>query len=126
MRHSKGGSMRKYLAVVAAAFLFNLTAAFADPVGRYFVEGSDPGKPNNTYTGTVTVEQTGDTYSVVWLIGGTKFVGTGIGNKDFIAVSYRSGNNTGLALYGPKDGGWNGVWTYAGGTTMGVERWVRR
>jgi hypothetical protein len=121
-----GGSMRKYFAVIAAALLLSLTAAFADPVGKYFVEGTDPGKPSSTYTGTVTVEKTGETYSVVWVIGGTKYVGTGIGNKDFIAVSYRSGNNTGLALYAPTSEGWLGVWTYAGGTQMGTDRWVRR
>ncbi len=118
--------MRKFFAIIAAALVFSITAAFADPVGRYFVEGTDPGNSSGTYTGTVTVEKTGETYSVVWLIGGTRFVGTGIGNKDFLAVSYRSGNNTGLALYGPDGSGWAGVWTYAGGTRMGAERWVRR
>jgi hypothetical protein len=118
--------MRKYFAVIAAALLFSVTAAFADPVGSYFVEGTDPGRPDNKYTGTVTVEKTGETYSVVWVIGGTKYVGTGIGNKDFLAVSYRSGNQTGLALYGPQGSGWAGVWTYAGGSQMGTDRWVRR
>ena len=44
----------------------------------------------------MTVRKTGETYSVVWVVGGTRYIGTGIGNKDFIAVSYRSGNNTGL------------------------------
>ena len=118
--------MRKILAVVGAAILFSVTAALADPVGRYTVEGTDPGKPNSTYSGTVTVEKTGDTYKVVWVIGGTQYVGTGIGNKDFLAVSYKSGNNTGLALYGPNGDGWAGVWTYAGGTQMGTDVWVRR
>ena len=118
--------MRKFFAVIAAALVFSVTAAFADPAGRYFVEGTDPGKPNSTYTGTVTVEKTGDTYKVVWVIGGTQYVGTGIGNKDFLAVSYKSGSQTGLALYGPSGDGWTGVLTYAGGTQMGTDRWVRR
>ncbi len=118
--------MRKLFAAVAAALFFSLTAAFAEPVGRYFVEGTDPGKPGSKYTGTVTVEKTGETYSVVWVIDGARYVGTGIGNKDFLAVSYRSGNQTGLALYGPQGDGWMGVWTYAGGSTMGTDRWVRR
>jgi hypothetical protein len=117
--------MRKYIAVIAATLLFSLTAAFADPAGRYFVEGTSPNDPT-VYTGTVTVEKTGETYSVIWVIGGTKYVGTGIGNKDFLAVSYRSGNNTGLALYGLDGERWTGVWTYAGGTKMGAERWTRR
>lgn len=118
--------MRQFLAAVAATLILSVTAAFADPVGRYFVEGTDPGKPNSSYTGTVTVEQTGDTYKVVWDIEGTKYIGTGIGNKDFLAVSYKSGNNTGLALYAPNSNGWTGVWTYAGGTQMGTDKWVRR
>jgi hypothetical protein len=118
--------MRQFIAAIAAALIFSVTAAFADPVGRYTVEGTDPGKPNSAYKGTVTVEQTGDTYKVVWDIEGTKYIGTGIGNKDFLAVSYRSGNQTGLALYAPSGSGWTGVWTYAGGTQMGTDSWVRR
>ena len=117
--------MRKFFAVIAAALVFSVTAAFADPAGRYFVEGTDPGKPNSTYTGTVTVEKTGDTYKVVWVIGGTQYVGTGIGNKDFLAVSYKSGSDTGLALYGADGGNWVGVWTYAGGKELGPETWKR-
>lgn len=118
--------MRKLLAVAAAALLFSITAAFADPVGRYDVDGTNPGGNSGSYSGTVSVERTGQTYRVVWLIGGERYVGTGIGNKDFLAVSYRSGNQTGLALYGPDGDGWTGVWTYAGGTQMGTDHWTRR
>jgi hypothetical protein len=69
--------------------------------------------------------KTGDTYRVTWIVGGTRYVGTGIGDKNFIAVSYRSGNNTGLALYGADDDGWQGVWTYADGRQIGTETWKR-
>jgi hypothetical protein len=118
--------MRKLLATVAAALLFSVTAAFADPVGRYNVEGTNPGANGSSYSGTVSVERTGQTYKVVWVIGGERFIGTGIGNKDFLAVSYRSGSQTGLALYAPDGDGWAGVWTYAGGTQMGTEHWTER
>lgn len=117
--------MRRYFAVAAAALLFSVTAAFADPVGKYSVKGTNPGT-GTSYTGTVSVERTGDTYKIVWVIGGTRYVGTGIGNKDFLAVSYRAGSDTGLALYGPDGDNWIGVWTYAGGTEMGTDRWTRR
>jgi hypothetical protein len=118
--------MRMLASLAAAAVIFGAGIAYAaDPEGEYDVEGSNPGG-NGTYSGTVTVEKTGDTYRVVWDIGGTKYVGTGIGNKDFIAVSYRSGNNTGLALYGEDGGNWVGIWTYAGGKTVGAERWKRQ
>jgi hypothetical protein len=115
--------MRCLLALAAALLLSS--AALADPIGRYDVQGSNPGS-GSTYSGTVTVERTGETYRVVWVVGDTRYVGTGIGNKDFIAVSYRAGRDTGLALYGQSTSGWVGVWTYADGRQIGTEQWQRR
>lgn len=116
--------MRKSF-IVGAALLWSAATAFAaDPVGRYSVEGANPGG-GGKYTGTVTVTKTGETYSVIWVVGGTRYIGTGIGNKDFIAVSYRSGSDTGLALYGADGGNWAGIWTYAGGKQVGPEIWKR-
>jgi hypothetical protein len=97
------------------AFLVGCNVALADPVGRYDCEGTNPGKDTG-YKCTVVVERTGDTYSVKW----------NVGDKEFIAVSYSSGNQTGLALYAPEGDNWQGVWTYAGGRRIGAERWVRR
>ena len=105
--------------------MLSAAAAFAaDPVGSYTVEGNNPGGGSH-YSGTVTISRTGDTYRVVWVVGSTRYVGTGIGDKDFIAVSYRSGNDTGLALYGSDGGNWKGLWTYAGGREVGTEIWKR-
>ena len=118
--------MRHLPALAAAALLWSSVAAFAaEPVGTYAVEGANPGGGGG-YTGTVTVDKTGETYRVVWVVGGTRYVGTGIGNREFIAVSYRSGNDTGLALYGAEGGNWIGIWTYAGGRQVGAERWLRQ
>jgi hypothetical protein len=61
------------------------------------VSGTNPGHANSRYSGSVVVTRTGDTYRVVWTIAGQQYEGTGVGNNDFIAVSYRSGNQTGLA-----------------------------
>jgi hypothetical protein len=116
--------MRTALASVVGLML-TATMAFADPVGEYEVHGTNPGG-GGRYSGTVTVDKTGDTYRVVWNIGGTRYVGTGIGDKNFIAVSYRSGNNTGLALYGSKGENFEGVWAYSGGRQMGTEVWERQ
>ena len=44
----------------------------------------------------------------------------------FLAVSYKSGDNTGLALYGDDGDNWSGPWTYAGATTIGKEEWIRQ
>jgi hypothetical protein len=111
--------------LVAAVLLWGITAAFAaDPVGTYEVQGTSP--DGSTYSGTATVTQTGQTYKVIWQIGDEKYDGTAIGNKDFLAISYTSGSNSGLALYGEDGGNWKGVWTYAGGTKMGSEMWKRQ
>jgi hypothetical protein len=110
--------MRSLLA--AAALLWSVTIAFAaDPTGTYDVQGTSP--DGSTYSGTATISQTGQTFKVIWTIGSDKYTGTAIGNKDFLAVSYTSGSETGLALYGADGGNWKGVWTYAGGTKIGSE-----
>jgi hypothetical protein len=113
------------LLVVAVTLLWTVAAAYAaDPTGSYEVQGKNP--DGSTYEGTATVTKTGDTFKVIWEVGSEKYTGTAIGNKDFLAISYTSGNNqTGLALYGADGGNWKGVWTYAGGTTMGAELWKR-
>jgi hypothetical protein len=111
--------------IATAAILLSISGALAaDPEGTYNVEGQSPN--GSKYAGTVTVEKTGQTFSVIWLIAGTRYVGTGIGDKNFVAVSYQSGSDTGLALYGADGGNWTGVWTYAGGRSMGTEVWKRQ
>jgi hypothetical protein len=110
---------------VTVALLWSAVAAYAaDPVGKYTIKGTNPGN-NGTYGGTVTVTQTGETYRVIWVVGGTRYIGTGIGNKDFLAVSYKSGNDTGLALYGSDGGNWTGIWAYSGARQLGSEEWSR-
>jgi hypothetical protein len=119
--------MRALTAFISATVIVWSVAAFAaDPVGSYDVEGSNPGG-GSSYKGTVTVEKTGQTYRVIWVVGGTRYVGTGIGDHDFLAVSYKSDKDTtGLALYGSDGDGWKGIWTYAGGRQIGAEMWERQ
>lgn len=112
-------------AAAAAVFLFATPVLADDPVGSYGVVGNNPGG-GSSYQGEVVVERTGDTYRVTWTIAGTRYTGTGLGDGKFIAISYRSGNDTGLALYGANGADWQGVWTYAGGQQVGTERWTRR
>lgn len=114
------------MTLAAAILLLSSGLAFADPVGHYAVAGANPGG-DGKYSGEVTVEKTGDTYKVVWHVGDDTFIGTGIGAKDFTAISYKSGKDTGLALYAEQsDGSWEGYWTYAGGTQIGTERWIKK
>ena len=116
--------MRIVLITVLAVGLFGTTAWAGDPVGTYSVSGSNPG--GSSYSGTATVEKTGATYKVTWEVAGTHFEGTGIGDSRFLGVSYRAGDYSGLALYSPEGDDWVGVWTYAGGTELGKEKWTRR
>ena len=59
-------------------------------------------------------------------LGGKRYDGTGIGSSDFIAVSYRAGNDTGLALCAQDGEGWKGIWAYAGSQKLGTEVWERQ
>jgi hypothetical protein len=114
------------LATAVAAVTLSAAVALADPVGSYRVNGNNPGGGGG-YSGSVNVQRTGQTYRVTWDIGNQTFVGTGIGSRDFLAVSYRSGSQTGLALYAQQsDGTWEGVWTYAEGRQIGAEKWTPR
>jgi hypothetical protein len=116
--------MRRFF-VVSLALLWSAVAAYAaDPTGKYTIEGTNPGG-KGTYSGSVSVTKTGETYRVVWVVGGTRYIGTGIGDKNFLAVSYKSGNDTGLALYGADGGNWTGVWAYSGAQQLGAEAWKR-
>jgi hypothetical protein len=117
--------MRILSAAVAAALMLAAGPTLAQE-GQYRVQGSNPGG-GGSYAGTVTVQKTGQTYQVVWQVEGTRFVGTGIGGPDGLAVTYRSGNDTGVAIYVPgQQGGYEGVWTYAGARQIGQERWSLR
>ena len=115
--------MRGFIAGCVAVVLAG-TAALADPAGRYDVAGTNPS--GSTYSGSVTVQKTGDTYKVTWTIGGTRYNGTALGDDKFLAVSYTSGGDTGLALFGADGDEWKGVWTYAGGTKIGAEAWTKK
>src|SRR4029079_15723934 len=119
-----GGDMRVPTTAIVAFALLGADA-FADPVGQYSVSGFNPGNTTAIYNGTVTVKRTGDTYQVIWVIAGTRFVGTGIGSEDYLAVSLRSKNSSGLGLYASqKDGSWTGVSAFDGGTVIGTEKWT--
>ena len=103
-----------------------LSSAWAgDPAGSYSLVGSNPGGKGR-YAGTVTVERTGDTFRITWDIGNQTFVGTGIGGEKGFAMSFRSGNQTGVAIYGVKGNDWEGVWTFTGAKEVGGESWTRR
>jgi hypothetical protein len=112
-------------AACAAIMLSAGTAWAGDPAGTYDVKGSNPGS-GTAYSGTVTVERTGQTFRVIWKIGSETYIGTGIGDENGLSVAYRLGNQTGVAVYAALGANWSGVWTYAGSRTIGGEAWSRR
>ena len=132
---------RRLSAAFALVALSSSAAALANPVGSYDVVGRNPDS-GSEYRGRVTVSRTGETYKVVWNIGGTRYVGTGLGavmeNGTFrigaansadtlISVGYVSGNSFGMAFYIEQDdGSWEGVWTYGGSGRVATEQWYRR
>lgn len=127
--------------VTLAAWITLAVSAFAGPEGNYTVRGTNPGGQGE-YSGTVSVHQTGQTYSVIWNVGGVKYTGTGLGAEDSkgystmgpastgdssIAISYISDGSFGLAYYvEQEDGTWRGIWTYGGSNKIGTEVWIRR
>lgn len=95
----------------------------ADPSGRHVVAGTQLGG-DGKYTGDVTVTKTGDTYHVVWHVGGNTSTGTAIAVQDVMSIVFKSGNNYGLAMYHKNpDGYWIGYWTMDGDTKAGLETW---
>ncbi len=130
--------LRTVLFSFVGIFLFS-NFALAGPEGTYSVVGTDPGS-GNTYSGEVTVSRTGDTYSVVWIVDGTKYIGTGLGAATIngsatmgrasdadtaIAVSYIAESSFGLTFYVEQSNGqWKGIWTYGGSEKIGTEIWT--
>ncbi len=128
--------------IIAGLFLAVLaTVSHADPTGKYNVVGTNP-DTGSEYRGRVSVTRTGETYRVVWNIGGTRYIGTGLGalvssgrytvgpahpDDSSISIGYVSGRSFGQAFYfEQKDGSWEGVWTYGGSNKIASETWYPR
>ena len=132
-------SLSRLASAAALAFL-PLTAA-AGPEGTYLAQGTGPGG-QGAYSGTVTVQRTGQTYQVLWNVGGQEYIGTGLGasnvNGSFtmgpaspddiaIAISYVTNGSFGLTFYVEQPNGqWSGIWTYGGAQQIGTETWTRQ
>ena len=133
--------MFKIITITITTLITLTLSALAGPEGTYTVRGTNPGG-QGVYSGTVSVRQTGQTYSVIWNVGGVKYTGTGLGAENSrgystmgpasssdssIAISYISDGTFGLAYYVEQDDGtWRGIWTYGGSDKIGTEIWTRR
>ena len=102
------------------------SAAFAIE-GLYHVEGHGPGS-TDIYKGDAQIKKTGDTYSIVWRVGQTRHLGTGILTGNVLSVFFQPlerGAGAGLASFRIIDDKVaDGTWTVLGSTSVGVERWM--
>ena len=98
--------------------------SLCDPVGVYEMTGTNPGN-GAKYSGRVAVVRTGDTFQVTWTVSGHLIVGIGIGKNDYLAVSFGSGSNVGIAVYKENQEGWIGIWAPSGSREVGTETWKR-
>jgi hypothetical protein len=113
------------LAAVLALPL-SLPAAAADLTGKYVVEGREPG--GQSYAGEAAVMRKGDTYQVIWALGGSQAIGTGILDGNVFAVTYviRGVPVPGIAIYQVNaDGGLAGRFTMLGAEIVGDESWTK-
>lgn len=104
------------------------TAAHAQGIeGVYRIEGQGP-ESEQAYKGEAQVKKTGDTYTVVWRIGESGHVGTGILTADVLSIFFQPLDRRGapgVASFRVIEGKIsNGTWTVLGGKVVGVERWV--
>ncbi|MDE1996244.1 MAG: hypothetical protein KGI75_27335 [Rhizobiaceae bacterium] len=127
--------------IAACALIVLPNIALADPTGTFKVVGTNA-DDGSTYTGTVKVTRNGETYKVVWNIGGSQSVGTGLGSRfdngsiltgpatdddEGLSVGYVNKDSFGIAsYYRQPDGSWAGVWTYGGSKNVVKETWTRQ
>ena len=113
-------------AVLLTAALGMSPAAFAID-GLYHVEGHGPGS-TDIYKGDAQIKKTGDTYSIVWRVGQTRHLGTGILTDNVLSVFFQPlerGAGAGLASFRVVDDKiTDGTWTVLGSTSVGIERWT--
>ena len=127
------GMMMSGKVLLALAGICLATEAMADdPTGIYDVTGVVR-DASGSYTGSVEVTKTGETFAVTWTLGEDVTTGIGIASGEGpdapnrFAIAFGSTQSFGvLDLTLQPDGSWNGPWVYVGGQTISVETWTRR
>ena len=110
--------------IVCSVLIANAAAA-GGIEGVYTVEGQNPGQPGS-YKGEAQVKQTGRTYTVVWRIGKTQQVGTGIVIDNVLSIVFSpvGSSRPGVAVYNITDQRVSGgVWTTLGSQVVAEEIW---
>ena len=90
--------------------------------GTYtIVKGQNPN--GKTYTGTVTIHPSGDTYGVTWKLASSEsYTGVAIKNGSVLTVGWGvGGKGAGVVDYEVSGSTLNGKWATPGGTQLGTE-----
>lgn len=116
---------RIFLFLVGAVLPISTGAHAID--GIYRVEGHSPGS-SDVYKGEAQIKKTGDTYTVVWRIGESGHVGTGILTDNVLSIFFQPLDRRaapGIASFHVVDDKVvDGTWTVLGGNVVGEERWI--
>lgn len=117
---------RAIAAITSTLALLSLATATASaaPVGRFRVEGINPGG-KGTYAGTVRVRKTGELYDVQWQVDQRRYFGVGLEKHGVFTVAYTSeeGGWLGVGVYRREGDTWIGTWGQFRGEAAGMERW---
>lgn len=116
--------MRAFITAFSLLAFPSLALAL-DIAGSYRLEGANPDGAGR-YTGSAEVRRTGDTFQVVWRIGGQVQQGTGILLNDVFSVTYRQdGAMPGIAVYEVgQEGVFSGTWAPVGSSAVDMEVWT--
>lgn len=89
--------------------------------GAYKItSGSAP--DGKSYTGTVSITPTGETYAVKWTLPSDSYSGVGIKQGDTLVVGWgEAGKGAGVVSYEVSASTLNGKWATPGGTQLGTE-----
>jgi hypothetical protein len=117
---------RRVLWSLAAGGILTISTAAHALDGVYRVEGHSPGS-TDVYKGEAQIKKTGDTYTVVWRIGESGHVGTGILTDNVLSIFFQPLDRRaapGIASFHIIDDKVvDGTWTVLGGNAVGEERW---
>lgn len=89
--------------------------------GTYTIVASQSPIGGKPYTGTVTIQPTGDTYSLRWQLPNESYNGVGIKRGNALFVGWGTGNDAGIVVYTRRGSDLDGVWATPGGTQLGTE-----
>jgi len=114
----------QHLAIAALVLVLSVTPAAAQQIGgRYSVEGTNP--DGSAYRGSAEIIAAGGrTCRIMWNVG-TTWNGTCLVGERSFAATYRSGNESGMAVYDLQpDGTLRGVWSLGDNRRTGTENLI--